>query len=274
MRRRSLWGVASSAGILIGAVFFLSCDKDESTNPGDSPELPPVSSMVMDFSDFQEPGACLTPALPESRNNWGWAVVNVAVWNTVLTVTLATPVASFVEAFNHEPEPQNDGSWLWSYGFTAAGVEYTAELYGQVDLSGTYWDMYITKSGTYTDFHWYTGRSDLALAQGTWTLFQSPEAPVPCLGIEWHRNPADSTGDLRYTNIIPASADSSGFIFYGLTNDVPYNAFYDIYSPAQANTAEIEWNRDTQDGRIRDPHHFGDGNWYCWDSTLEDVVCP
>ncbi|MCU0611600.1 MAG: hypothetical protein MUE60_07415 [Candidatus Eisenbacteria bacterium] len=271
---RSPRTVAVAAGLLLAGVLVVSCDKDESTNPTDAPELPPASSMVMDFSDFQEAGVARPSLAPASHDNWGWAVLNVAVWNTVLTVTMVVPVASFVEAFNHEPEPQADGSWRWSYGFSAAGVVHTAKLYGRIDLNGTYWDMYISKSGSYTDFRWYTGQTDLAITQGTWTLYQAPETPTPFLGIEWHRTPADSTGDLRYTNIIPSHPDSGGFVHYGLANDLPYNAFYDIHSPSQANTVSIEWNRDTNDGSIRDPHHFGDMSWYCWSSTLDDVVCP
>lgn len=274
MRHDSLWSSAVVALLLAAGVFLLSCDKDESTNPADAPELPPVSTLVMDFSDFQHAGAAMAPVFPSTRENWGWAALNVAVWNTILTVTLAVPVASFVEAFNHTPQPQSDGSWLWTYSFTAAGALHTARLYGRVDLGGTYWDMYISKSGEYTDFHWYSGESNLALTQGTWSLNHSPQTPTPFIDILWHRNPADTTGDLTYTNVIPGHADNGGYISYGITTGVPYDAFYAIFSPSQANTVDIEWNRETVDGRVRDPRHFGDPNWHCWNSDLQDIVCP
>jgi hypothetical protein len=34
----------------------------------------------------------------------------------------------------------------------------------------------------------------------------------------------------------------------------------------------IQWNRETRDGRISDPNAFNDsGEWYCWDSNLHDM---
>ncbi len=270
MSRRLLspGSVALSVSVL---ALFLSCGKDESPQQ-EPPRLPPVSTMVMDFSDFQQGGVASSPLVPDSRANWGWAAIQVGIWNTILTVTLAVPVASFVEAFNHEPTPESDGSWRWSYEFAVGGASYLAELYGRLMAEGTRWDMYITKAGVYERFHWYQGLSSLDLSSGTWTLFRAPESPSPFLGIVWRRSP--NTGDLTYTNIVPAHPDSGGFIRWGLTGGLPYDASYSIFSPSDANTTDIEWNRTTHEGRVRDPLHFGDTNWHCWNSDLEDVVCP
>ena len=87
--------------IAIAAVGVMSgCKKDKP-----APGLPPTSSMVMDYSEFNSGGSGksahdggISPY--DSSTAWGWAATNVVIWNVVLTVNLAIPVAAFVESFN------------------------------------------------------------------------------------------------------------------------------------------------------------------------------
>ena len=106
------------------------------------------------------------------------------------------------------------------------------------------WRMLLSKQGFYTDFEWFTGLSNLPATEGTWTLNQDPNNPNPFLLIEWNRNIQDNTADIDYTNIKPASAANGSYIHYGITNEVQYNAFYDIFSQSQNNHTDIEWHRD------------------------------
>ncbi|KPL16217.1 MAG: hypothetical protein AMJ92_13060, partial [candidate division Zixibacteria bacterium SM23_81] len=121
---------------------------------------------------------------------------------------------------------------------------------------------------------WYYGDADLFLTEGTWILNKDPEEPEPFVGIEWHRKVQDTTADIKYTNIVPDGPENGGYIFYGITNDTPYDAFYDIYNKGYDNLTNIEWNRATKDGQVKDPHHFEDEEWHCWDGDLEDIECP
>jgi hypothetical protein len=245
------------------------------------PELPPLSSVVMDFSDFTSRGPLLgveNPTLSdmeiEGYGNWGWAFLNVAVWNTILEVTLAVPVASFAEAFNHVPVQQPDGTWIWAYTFQVVEVTYYAQLHGGVTPDGFEWEMHISREDGFQDFLWYTGQCELDLSEGTWTFYKDPDEPLPCLGIEWHHEPATELGDIKYTNIEPGSPGNGGYIYYGLTDDPLYDGFYNIYNKGDDNHTDIEWNDTTIEGRVRDLARFGDNNWHCWDSNLEDTVCP
>lgn len=111
------------------------------------------------------------------------------------------------------------------------------------------------------------------LTEGTWTLNRSPEDPEPFIGIEWERSPESDTGTIRYTNIVPGGPENGGYIFLGTTTDTPYDAFYDIYNKGKDNHTDIQWNRTTQAGQIRDPLHFEDEAWHCWDEELADVDC-
>jgi hypothetical protein len=242
------------------------------------PDLPPVASFVMDFSDFasgqiHEGVRGGQPVDEASKANWGWAAGNVLVWNTLITVGLVVPVASFLEAFHHEPTRQPDTTWVWDYNFMAQGAVHLAELHGKKVEDEVQWEMHISKEGEYTDFVWYSGLSLLDGTGGTWTLYSSPTEPSPLVGIEWHRDAETQTADIKYTNIVPDGPENGGYIAYGTTTDDPFDAFYDIYNKGLDNHTDIEWNRSTKAGRVKDPNHFTDSEWHCWDSALDDVPC-
>lgn len=277
------WISALTLLILAFSMFPGCGDDDESTTGPESepPDIPPVSAFLMDFSDFPSSAQGRWAALARAegaegagtKHNWTQAAARVFVWNILITVGLAVPVASFVEAFNHEPALQTDGTWVWSYNFYVAQVLHLAELHGKLEDDVVTWKMYISKQDAYTDFLWYEGESNVATTEGTWTLNHDPDDPYPLVGILWHRNPAEETADIKYTNIVPDGPENGGYIFYGITNEVDYDTFYDIYNKGQDNYTDIEWNRTTKDGRISDPAHYIDTDWHCWDTNLEDVEC-
>jgi len=276
--------------LLTTHLFFTSCNKDDPSAPQeDAPPIPPASTFFIDLDEF--PDTTQSPSLPLSgqpgfnkilsHQNWGWAALNIAVWNTAITLTMIVPVAAFVESFNHEPVQQPDGSWLWSYNFSATGAVHTAKLSARAESGDIHWKMLISRQGAYTDFEWYTGVSNLVATEGTWRLNMDPNTspPTPFLDIEWHRNPQAGSADVKYTNIIPGHIANGDYLFYGINNETPYNAFYDVFSNNAGNLVEIEWDRaeNQKDGRIKDPNHFGDDQYHCWDiiaNGLEDITCP
>lgn len=280
MTTRGKFWILLIFSLTVAAVFMFACSEEKPTGPqAEAPQIPPLSSFLMDFSDFPSedkgsPEGDLTGAKLLSRDNYTWAAVHVGVWNVLITAGLAVPVAAFAESFAHQPVQQSDGSWVWSYDLTVDGQQYSAALHGSIGNFGTQWQMYVTEHGVYENFLWYSGQADLFLTEGTWTLNKHPEDPIPLLLIEWHRSIEDSTGDIRYTNIEPGGAENGGYIFYGTTADTVYDAFYDIYNKGQDNLIEIEWNRTGKDGRIMDAVHFQDEDWHCWNEEHEDIECP
>ena len=271
--------------LLISGVFTLlvlsGCESSDPAGPNDEPpEIPPAATFKMDFADFQQNGAGkfmpagTVPAEIMTKQNWGWAAANIAVWNVVLTVNLVVPVAAFLESFNHTPVQQDDGSWLWSYEVVVAGVQHTAKLYATRDGDIIDWEMLLSKQNNYTDFEWFTGRSNGQNTEGSWTLNAKPADPTPYLGILWHRDPQAGSSDIQYTNIIPEHAENGGYIFAAIRPDSARDASYKIYNKGKDNFTDIEWNRTTKEGRVRDPLHFNDaGLWHCWDNLLEDMTC-
>ncbi len=248
---------------------------DDSTTPDveEAPEIPPVSTFLIDFSDFTQAGLA-RPGEGMTTLNWGHASFTALVWNAFITIGMAVPVATFVESFNHVPVQTDDGSWLWSYSVTAGSQVYRAKLYGTLGGTGTTWRMYVSKDGMYEDFLWYSGEADLLLTQGSWTLNRSPEQPNPLIEITWHRNSQQGTGDIRYTNVEAGNPENGGYIFWGTTTGADHAAFYDVYNKGADNHTEAEWDPVAMDGRVSDPNHFGDEAWHCWDTDLQDTECP
>jgi hypothetical protein len=227
----------------------------------------------MDFSDFSNPDDTLAARDVATYNHWGYSYGTVVAWNTLITVGLAVPVATFVEAFNHEAVYHPDeNNWTWSYNVTVGLVVYEAELTGYLEADSVVWQMRITKGSQYADFLWYYGKSALGQSGGYWVLMENPEIPNPLLQIDWNRYP-DGTADIQYTNIVPQGPENGGYIFYG-TALTGFDRYYDVYNKGQDNLTEIEWSSVNRDGRVKDPDHFGDSEWHCWGTDLSDIVCP
>jgi hypothetical protein len=273
------------------------------TNTSKPPQIPPQSTFIMDFSDFiqgknsfnldqnsaQNSGrssVLWVSSLPDSvlssstlyalgdRANWGFAALNVGFWNLVGFAGLAIPVAAFVESIKQNPVKQPDNSWIWTYSITVQGITYTAKLNGKYVDPGVRWDMYVTKQNDFTDFLWYYGESDLGATQGFWILKDNPANPNDLLRIDWHRNPAGETGDIKYTNIVPAGPENGGYISFAVSQDPVYDRSYKIYNKGKNGTTYIEWDNSSKAGRVKDSSHFKDDIWHYWDSYLKDTPQP
>ena len=253
--------------LLIGLLAILSIQSCKK-NYGTPPDLPPMTSFITDFSDFDS-----NKAVGDSTN-WKFAATNVGIWNFIITVGLAVPVASYIEAVNnHTPIYLSDNTWLWEYSFTdILGTTYTAKLYGILYSEYVDWEMYISKENVYVDFLWYTGTS---LTDGTkvdWILHEGPNKSGELLSIKYNKT-SDNTGNIKYMNIVPGGAENGGYIMYGNDSETALNAYYYIYNKGQDNLTEIEWNQTVKNGRVKEFKHFQDNEWHCWDEKLQDAVC-
>ena len=253
--------------ILLSLFVFVSlqsCKKDN----GIAPEVPPQASFVPDFTDFQNDKAFAD----STYVNWTHSAVNVLVWNTIIVVGLAVPVASYIEAFNHEAVYQSDNTWLWEYSFDVGSSSFTARLYGTIKTGYIDWSMYISKAGVYEDFLWYSGTSMLDGSSVDWILYDNPTGQTELLSIEWFKS-SDTTGNITYTNIVPGGNENGGYIKYGNDSETDLNAYYLIYNKGLDNLTHIEWSQPNQNGRVKDELKFGDTNWHCWDTNYQDIDC-
>lgn len=185
---------------------------------------------------------------------------------------MVVPVAAFTEALNHEAVYNPDaGNWMRSYSVTADNVVYMAKLTSEIQSDSVYWEMKISRSNSFNDFLWYSGKSAINNSGGYWVLMQKPGSTNAMLHIDWHRS-SETTGDLKYTNIIPGDFQKGAYIAFGTTTG-SYNRFYKIYNKLANNLTDIEWHQEQRIGHVKDPGHFMDNNWHCWDANLQDTQC-
>ena len=266
---------------LLGVILLLAlsiqpgCKKDH----GDSPQIPPSSSFVMNFSDLDSSkagGKFFAKMAVDSigeYSNYIYSAGNVFVWNIIINVGLAVPVASFLNSFNYQAQWDNSSNvWAWNYNFTV-GISYSAKLTAKVAGNQVHWEMFISKQNAYQDFLWYMGDSYIDGTQGTWTLYDNPVSNKELIGILWHKDVNNGTSDIKYTNIVPGDPENGGYIAYGITTDATYNAYYDIFNKGQNNHTNILWNTTSKNGHVSDHLHFGDTDWHCWDVDYKNIVC-
>ena len=255
-------------GVLLFGISLSSCKKDDEP----APQLPPQSSFVMNFDEFSSSDDTLAQRELLTYQNWGHAYSLVAGWNAIISVGLAVPVASFLEAFNHEAVYHPDESnWTWSYNVSYAGQSYEAELTGYLEADSIVWEMRVS-GNSFSDFLWYRGKSHTDRTGGYWILMDNPSNPQPLLKIDWYQD-FDGSAGLRYTNVVPGGPENGGYIFYGTTTG-NFDRFYNIYNKGQDNLTEIEWNHTNLNGRIKDPGYYENHDWHCWDTNLQDIICP
>lgn len=258
-----------------------SCKKDY----GDPPALPSAESMTIDFSNF-EPGK--KSDLPDyyakgtETSSWEFAAGVALIWRAIIYTTLAVPVKTFQLAVNSDPEYINDKTWEWSYDATLTidqiSVTYKARLTGQIRSSDVLWKMYISKegAGAFSEFVWFEGTSALDGSSGRWILNESFQNQVPVLQIDWTKS-GNSVKTIKYTYIKTGNPFKDSYIEYGLTTNA-LNAYYTIhfYNPPylQFYDLKVEWSTTGHNGRIQCEDHFGNTDWYCWDSNYHNISCP
>ncbi len=261
-------------GLLLTALIIFSCEKDEED---EAPQLPPAESFLINFSDFNNSDDTLAKSTL-THKNWGHAFVKVSFWNFMITVVGIVPVTAFMESFKHEPVYEGESTWGWTYDYTIGSATYTAKLKGKIISSEEVkWEMYISKAALidpYTDFKWYEGVARFDRTSGHWILYKSPAENHELIRIDWNKDWENNTGEITYTNIVPGGPENGGYISYGIVDDPVFDAFYEIYNKGEDNRTDIEWNRTTKEGRIKDPRTFGDELWHCWNSLLLDIDCP
>lgn len=263
--------------VLLLLIIVVSCEKDEPA--GIAPELPPVETMVIDFTKFG--GAEKSASL--LRSNWLYAAKTVGVWNAIIGTTFAVPVAAFKLAINHQPENTGNLTWQWQYTVEGFTSQYTARLVGKLEPTQVKWEMHVSKEGidSFEEFLWFEGTSNIDGKSGQWILYHSSAFPEETVQIDWKKEDVE-VGEIKYSyirelNNLRQPDDFNGStLTYGLQDEL-----FDIYvnvhtfnSQSQAfSDTYIEWNRTSFAGHIKAEQYFNDTSWHCWDSQGYDIEC-
>ncbi len=270
--RRPLIGI-----LILGLIFsgFIGCVDNNVVDEGDAvtvepPELPPVSSMTMDFSAFG--GGKLAPSRALAAKNFGNAVTRVLLLDVAVILVLSPPVAFFKTAAGTIPVRQDDGSWLWDYTVNFLGQKYDVDLTGRLVGLKTVWSMKVTNTSRQIpleDFEWYSGEAALDNKSGSWRFFDpaTPNETNQIATIEWSIR-ADKS-EIVFSNTNGLDLNFGDVLSYSVEGTMALIAFYDA---SKNITADITWELETIAGSIKVPD-YNDGERACWDENQQDVVC-
>jgi hypothetical protein len=274
--------IAKLLVISLAAVLFWGCEKK-----GDPPVLPSVETMKIDFSNFTDAGKSAIIDLSSKgveNANWALAATVAGVWNSILIINLAIPVAAFNLAVNEKPVYLADKKWEWRYSLNVVGATYNARLTGQISENDVKWEMYLEREGIggFGEFLWFDGSSGLDGKSGQWILNHSSQFPEPMLQIDWTWD-GEKIGSVRYEYIRDlkdnrtADPFKESYIEYGLTSD-PLDAYYDVHFYESAIIGDfvdvnIKWNTTGHNGSVKAPYFFQDNEWHCWDGNGNDASC-
>lgn len=259
--------------ILIASIslFNTSCDKE---NLDERPELPPLESIQMSFSDFDTQPAG-TKGITDTYYNFVHSYVNVAFWNGVAALTTALPVAAYLHLLNQDPEYLGDSTWEWTYDFTHNDIDYIATLTGE-RISNEEFSMEMviaTAALPALGTKWFDGIVRYDHTHAEWNLYYSEGGiAIKALEVEWDKDFELNTSEITYTYLVPGQANTGSYITAGTDPALDYDAYYLI--SISTGVINIEWDTDTKAGRVKDPVYFEDSNWHCWNSYLLDIDCP
>ena len=261
-----------AAFMLAGSIFLLalSCDREKEEM---RPELPPLESLVMDFSAFNhQPGGMKTTLA--TYENFLHAYLSVFFWNAASTAAIAVPAAAYVHALDQDPEYLGDQTWEWSFGFAAQGRSYEAVLTGsRISNEEFSMEMILSESGEPgSSVKWFDGVVRYDHTHALWNLYG--EEGIRVLEAEWEKDYETGVTGLTYTYVEPGKEETGSQISYARDPELFYDASYTITLSDRETV--IAWNTSTLEGRVKDSSRFGDSEWHCWDSVengLADKGC-
>ncbi len=257
---------------LAATILFItaSCDKEPVEN---RPDLPPVESMMMDFSDFATQPAGMKSS-EASYVNFVLSYTTVSFWNASAVLVSAIPVAAYTHALSQTPDYLGDNTWEWSFEFPLNSMNYTATLTGQRISNEEFTMEMIIALSSLPDqgIKFFDGVVRYDHTSADWTFYKEGSNAV--LEVAWNMDFETEAADLTYTYVEADQEETGSYIMLEYTPGEVYDASYTV-SMSQGMT-NIEWNTSTIEGRVKSPAYFEDDLWHCWDSYangLADIDC-
>ncbi|MFO7670416.1 MAG: hypothetical protein R6W31_12210 [Bacteroidales bacterium] len=267
-RQMNPMNMAALAAVVL--LLITSCDKE----PVDlRPELPPMKTMMMDFSDFSEQPAT-SKGSATTYQNFLRSYLTVGFWNVSVTLVSALPLAAYIYALEQTPVYLGENTWEWSYEFSLNNVGYAATLSAmRINNEEFTVEMVIAFSALPGNgVKWFDGVVRYDHTSAGWTFYK--EGTIPVLEIAWNKDYESEAAGLTYTYTEQGQKENGSYIQWEYIPGGVYDAAYTV-SMADG-TTYIEWSTTTVEGRIKDHVFFGDDLWHCWDSYangLADRVC-
>lgn len=264
----------SLVSILILGIMFtglIGCiDNSTEGDSDEAPQLPPDSSMSMDFSAFGH--GKMAPSATLAQKNFNAAAGRVIILDVAVILVLAPPVALFKSAQTTVPVLQPDGSWSWKYKVKFLGQEYDAHLNGRLEGFKTVWSMKVTNLTRLIpldDFEWYYGEAALNNQSGEWHFFDpaTPDEENEVAVIDW-KVESNTKAKIEYSNTNERGVNFGDTLSYGIDGTTASIVFYDESDDLES---DINWDIFTIEGNLMVPDYNG-GERAFWDENKEDYI--
>jgi hypothetical protein len=222
----------------------------------------------------------------DTKLNYINAALRVGFLNLVVCAALVEPVAAFALAGRSIPQPQADGSWLWTYIFVDQGIEYSIFLYGKNMETYTEWRMEVSSTDPeipFDHFLWFDGEVEVGGGSGYWQFYGPDDEPVflgaagesalstsgiECIRIDWENTPEDEH-ELVFLVNKPGAPEEGSYLTY---LEVPTMSSVEFYDSQTGNAGTIMWYPDGS-GSIQWPD-YRNGTKSCWDENQCNTDCP
>lgn len=256
---------------LLSSYLFSCSQEDDPQAKQEAPAVPPAATLEMELYSFSEEDASNGRTATEGYWNVVHARLGFVIWSNLVRFQLAVPTIALSEAFKQQPTLVEGGKWRWTYDVELDG-NYQVKLYGtdQGDQQ-VGWEMYLSKEGGFQNFLWVEGTSARNGDQGQWTV--NKDASKELMKVDWKKGASDTVTELTYTNVEKDGEYESSYVKYQMLDEGDYNTSYSVYLSNEDNLFKIDYNTETQIGRVSDPKRFEDNAWHCWNSNFEDVSC-
>lgn len=272
---KKLIGLIMIFGLIVS---LQSCMQEKGTDNPDNlvaPTLPSTEFLIIPTQEFGFVSDEKKSSTRNDKSNWIHAGVNILVWNTVVFVHTTAPIAAFGHAFNYKAEYIGDSSFEWKYQYDHQedGVTYDVSLIGQYisDQTEVAWTMYLNVQGNNEKFLWFEGIVPVGNKSGKFVFYKDPNNPKKYMELAYDKEHEFEGISIRFTNILPGDAGNGDYIEWIARNGGDYDREYDVMM--NGNLLEMEGNENTKDGRVKDPKHFNDSEWHCWDESRNNIDC-
>jgi hypothetical protein len=301
--KRTMMYTATILMALIAVVWLPACS-DNGTDPtvpeqnGDAPELPAMSTMVFELNFFGvetpdvsaqsietgRPGAELQTAAAANRANWINAFVRAVFVQLLMYDALEEPIGAFALAVHSVPQPQDDGSYLWTYIFVEDAVEYSIFLYGTPQADHVDWRMEVSTNNPdflLDHFVWFEGEAMRNDRGGYWQFYDPVLDPPAMVAASPAATPGAKTARIDWQN--PSATEHRLTVTVngvGREDEGDYLEFFESsfvgtiehYDASEGVLSNITWYPDGS-GSLTVPD-YNNGERACWDTQQMDTECP
>lgn len=224
----------------------------------------------MDFSKIID---TISIAIGDTTSvNFNYAKQKLQPWYSLINDTLNIPVQAFLESANHTPQYLSDGWWSWKSKIIINQKYYYVDLRGKTTDINVLWEAFISEEIGFFNYKWFYGECDILTNKGMWYVYDKPFSNQLILQINW-TNYYNDNANIKYTKLSAVDSLSGSYVMYARTTAIEYNANYKIFDTDSVNLSEININRTTYIGQVKDSLFFPDYEFHCWDSLRLDSNC-